>query len=142
MIVRQAMAIADIGHLAKRDFATLSGGEQQRVRFARALAQLHAGRTVEGDQILILDEPVASLDLKHQVFLLDAARDLARAGVAVMVVLHDLTLARAYADEIVVVSDGRIAARGSADAVLHAPLITRVFGLAKERQHTLLPWMG
>jgi iron complex transport system ATP-binding protein len=141
-LVATALETADVAHLADRDVTTLSGGERQRARFAQALAQLAAGRSVEERQVLLLDEPVASLDLRHQIFLLDAARARADAGVSVLVVLHDLRLARAYADEVVVMSAGRIAAAGPPDAVITAPLVERVFGLAPAASRGVLDWLA
>ncbi|MCG6121503.1 MAG: heme ABC transporter ATP-binding protein [Microvirga sp.] len=128
-ICRQALARADALHLAHRDYQTLSGGEQQRVQFARVLAQLSAGRGVAGAQALFLDEPVASLDLRHQLELMDAARDVAAEGVAVVAVLHDLNLAAAYADRLVVMADGAAIADGPPGTVLDDALVARAFGV-------------
>lgn len=141
-IVAEALAVADVAHLAHRDVLTLSGGERQRARFARTLAQLAAGRSLDERQILILDEPVASLDLKHQVFLLDAARDLAQRGVALLVVLHDLALARFYADDLVVLDAGRVAAAGDPTVVLTADRVEAVFGLRPEASRGVLAWLA
>ena len=128
-LVGQALARADVGHLADRSYQTLSGGEQQRTQFARVLAQLAAGRTVVDRQAIILDEPIASLDLRHQLALLDHATALAADGVAVLAVLHDLNLAAAFADEIVVMAGGRVVAAGVPVAVLNDAILSGVFGL-------------
>ena len=88
--VLDALARADVVHLAARDYQTLSGGEQQRVQFARVLCQIDVGRSVEERQLLILDEPTASLDIKHQLIILDEAAALARGGCAILAVLHDV----------------------------------------------------
>jgi iron complex transport system ATP-binding protein len=96
-IVEQCLAAADALPLAAQSYATLSGGEQRRVQFARALAQIEAAGTVHDRQALLLDEPVANLDMAHQLALLDAARAVARQGVAVLAVLHDFNLASRYA---------------------------------------------
>jgi iron complex transport system ATP-binding protein len=128
-LVMQALAKADVAHLAGRAYQSLSGGEQQRVQFARALSQLMAGRSVEQRQILFLDEPVSSLDLRHQLALLDAALDLAREGVAVLAVLHDINLALAYADHLIVMHDSRIAAQGPPADVVTDGLLADVFGV-------------
>lgn len=128
-IVADALLRADVAHLAQRTFQSLSGGEQQRTQFARVLAQLAAGRTVAERQVLMLDEPIASLDLKHQLALLEAAAGLAREGVAVLAVLHDLNLAAAFADEILVMSKGRAAARGIPEEVVTDSMIAEVFGV-------------
>ncbi len=107
----------------------MSGGEQRRVQFARALAQLEAGRSIADRQALLLDEPVANLDLRHQLALLDAARLAAARGVAVLIVLHDLNLAARYADTLAVMRDGAFVACGPPAAVLSAGLLSDVFGV-------------
>lgn len=126
-IAEGALRRADVAHLAARPFQTLSGGEQQRAQFARVLAQLAAGRTVAERQALLLDEPIASLDLKHQLTLLEAASGLAREGVAVLAVLHDLNLAAAFADDILVLSRGRAAAFGAPREVITDAMVREVF---------------
>ncbi|ATQ68642.1 MULTISPECIES: heme ABC transporter ATP-binding protein [Methylosinus] len=128
-IVARSLAAADALHLCEREYSGLSGGEQQRVQFARALCQLFAGRSVDARQALLLDEPIASLDLRHQLALMDAARDIADAGAAVFVVLHDLNIAAAYADELVVMSGGRIMAAGRPGEILSDSLVASVFGV-------------
>jgi iron complex transport system ATP-binding protein len=122
---------AGVLRLADRDYTTLSGGEQQRVRFAACLCQLHAGRRLEASQALLLDEPIASLDLDRQLALMDAARALARReGVAVLAVLHDLNMAVAYADELLVMQKGRIVAQGAPQDALTDTLLTDVFNVS------------
>ena len=128
-LVADSLAAADVLPLAHRAYQTLSGGEQQRVQFARALCQLEAGRTVTQRQALFLDEPIASLDLNHQLAVLDFARRTAARGVAVAIVLHDLNLAATFADRLVVMSEGRIVAQGPPRAVLDDALLARVFGI-------------
>lgn len=127
--VLDALAQADVAHLAQRNYQTLSGGERQRVHFARVLAQLQAGRTVETRQVLFLDEPIASLDLKHQLALLQTAKSLARDGLAVVAVLHDLQLAAGIGDELVLMNGGRLVTRGRPEAVLTPNLLAEVFGV-------------
>lgn len=119
-LIADAVAVTDVAHLAERKFPTLSGGERARVSLARVLAQDTA--------IVLLDEPTAALDLRHQEQVLRVARDLAAEGRAVAVVLHDLSLAAAYADEIAVLHDGRLAARDAPAAVLTAERIEAVYG--------------
>ena len=128
-IALDALALADVAHLAHRNYQTLSGGERQRVHFARVLAQLQAGRTVETRQVLFLDEPIASLDLKHQLALLQTAKSLARDGLAVVAVLHDLQLAAGMADDLVLMQGGLVVARGRPEAVLTPALLAEVFGV-------------
>jgi len=117
--VLEAMRETAVTGFAPRHFPSLSGGERARVSLARVLAQ----RT----SILMLDEPTAALDLKHQEDVLRVARDRARAGDAVVVVLHDLNLAAAYADRIALLERGRLRAVGSPADVLTAELISDVY---------------
>lgn len=118
-VIAAAEERADVAHLATRLFPTLSGGEQARVSFARVLAQ--------ATPVLLLDEPTAALDLQHQEAVLRVARDEAAAGAAVVVVLHDLSLAAAYADRVCVLSGGRVHAVGAPREVLTAALLTEVY---------------
>jgi iron complex transport system ATP-binding protein len=142
-IVLRALERADALHLAERRITTLSGGEQQRVHFARALAQLEAGKTVADRQVLFLDEPIASLDLRHQLAVLDEAAVLARSGVAVVAVLHDLQLSAARADRLHVLHEGRLAASGIARDVLTPALMSEVFGVSLTTpQVPPLPWIA
>jgi iron complex transport system ATP-binding protein len=128
-IAEAALARADAAAFAGRPVQGLSGGEQQRVHFARALAQLEAGRTLAGPeaQILLLDEPLAGLDLKHQLALMDEAARLTAAGTAVLAVLHDLALAAERADRVVLLSGGRLVGQGRPDAVLTPESLAAVF---------------
>lgn len=126
-IVADSLAAAGVIDLAGRRYQTLSGGEQQRVQFARVLCQLEAGRSVAERQVLFLDEPIASLDLCHQLALLDMARNIAARGVAVLIVLHDLNLAVTYADHLVVMDQGQIIAQGSPAKTLDDALLRQVF---------------
>ncbi len=107
----RAMATTGVAHLAERKLDQLSGGEQQRVSIARALCQ-------EPD-ILLLDEPTASLDLSHQVRLMDLM-DLLRRETALTVVMvsHDVNLAAMYADRLLLLSNGRVGRMGSPAEVL------------------------
>nr|WP_119695979.1 heme ABC transporter ATP-binding protein [Microbacterium halotolerans] len=115
-----AMRSADVIPLASRSFPALSGGERARTSLARVLAQ--------DTDILLLDEPTAALDLRHQEEVMRLARRLARGGRAVVVVLHDLSLAGAYADEVAVLDGGTLRAHGVPDEVLDAALIESVYG--------------
>ena len=119
MIIDESIAATDTAHLCDRTFPTLSGGEKARVSLSRALAQ--------GAGILLLDEPTAAVDLRHQELVLGRARDMADAGGAVVVVLHDLALAAAWSDRMVMISDGRIRAEGTPASVLTAELIEEVY---------------
>lgn len=129
-ILAESLQKTDVAHLASRSYQTLSGGEQARVQFARVLCQLAAGRSLSTGQALFLDEPTASLDLHHQSTLLEAVDGLRRAGVGVVAILHDLNLAAAYADTLLVLEGGRMVARGTPDAILTDALVARVFGVS------------
>lgn len=117
--VAEALAATSTLGFVDRHVPTLSGGERARVAFARVLAQ----RT----GILLLDEPTAALDLRHQEQVLGVARARARGGDAVVVVLHDLTLAAAYSDAVTVLHAGRSAATGVPADVLTPELLSRVY---------------
>lgn len=117
--VRTAMAATDVEHLAERHFTSLSGGEKGRVALARVLAQRTA--------LLLLDEPTAALDLKHQEMVLQLARAHAAAGGAVVVVVHDLSLAAAYADRVTLLAHGRVVADGTPREVLTETLLSDVY---------------
>lgn len=103
----------------QRTFTSLSGGERQRVSIARALCQL-AASPARSDQtsVLLLDEPTSSLDLAHQSSVLALMRDEARSGRAVVIVLHDLNLAAAFADKVLLMSAGKSVAIGTAVEVM------------------------
>lgn len=118
-IVEAALTTADLLALAGRNVQTLSGGEAARTAFARVLAQ--------DTPVLLLDEPTAALDLHHQERLLRHARRLADRGVCVIAVLHDLNLASAYSDRIVMLCEGRVVADGSPREVLRRETIERVY---------------
>ena len=120
-IVAEAMREARVEELADRTVPTLSGGERQRVLFARALAQQ--------PNVILLDEPTAHLDLRHQAETLTLARDLAHdGGKAVLAVLHDINLAAAYCDVLVLLHAGRIAAQGTPEQVVTAENLQAVYG--------------
>lgn len=131
-IIADALKAADLTNLSNRDYQTLSGGEQQRVQFARVCCQLAAGKTVCDRQVLFLDEPISSLDLYHQLEILDASRELAKQGVAILAILHDLNLAALYADHLILMSEGCIVTQGSPAQVLTKSQMREVFRLDME----------
>ncbi|WP_051832047.1 heme ABC transporter ATP-binding protein [Streptomyces katrae] len=122
--VAAAMAATEVAGFAARPFSALSGGERARVALARVLAQQAP--------LLLLDEPTAALDLRHQELVLRICRERAAAGDAVVVVLHDLGLAAAYADRAAVLHEGRIAVDGPPAEVFGAGLLSRVYRQAVE----------
>jgi len=117
-----AMRATHVEALSDRRVGELSGGEQQRVVLARALAQ--------EPHVLLLDEPTAHLDLKHQVGVLELVRSLARQhDLAVLMTLHDLNQASLYADRVALLQQGEIVAQGSAQQVFTSALLSQVYGL-------------
>ncbi len=132
--VAEAMQVASVGHLADRNFLTLSGGEKQRVHLARTLCQLLPWRAeATASQLLYLDEPTNNLDLSHQHAVLRHARKLSKAGLGVVIVLHDPNLATAYADHVVLMQTGRIIATGPTDFALHPERLSMVYGIPMRR---------
>lgn len=125
--VAWAMRAAQIDGFADRFYPTLSGGERQRAQLARVLAQLQGRDDGLDGRCLLLDEPTASLDLRHQLELLELAKSLATRGCAVLAVLHDLAMAARYADEVLVMQRGRVAVRGHPAEVLAGDTVEAVF---------------
>ncbi|MEP9395873.1 heme ABC transporter ATP-binding protein [Mesorhizobium sp. KR2-14] len=123
----RALARVDLDGFAGRFYQELSGGEQQRVQLARVLCQVWAPVLDGKPRYLFLDEPVSSLDIKHQLIIMDIARDFARRGGGVVAILHDLNLTAMYADRIFVMHRGRLAAAGTPSEVLSDDLISEVF---------------
>jgi len=128
-LIDNTLADLDLLHLAGRAVNTLSGGEQQRTHFARALVQAIAGRRQGGSGILLLDEPTTGLDLRHQLEMLSVFKRQADDGMLVAAVLHDLNLAALVADQIFVLDRGRLDSAGSPAEVINDPMIERVFGV-------------
>jgi iron complex transport system ATP-binding protein len=117
--VADALANTDVADLAGREYTSLSGGERARAALARVLAQ--------GTATLLLDEPTAALDLQHQELVMGVARGRAASGAAVVVVAHDLALAAAWADRVVMLERGALVADGPPREVLTEGLLTRVY---------------
>ena len=126
-LVDAASADLDLAQFRHRELPTLSGGEQQRAHFARVLVQLALGEAEHGPGVLLLDEPTSSLDLRHQINLVETAKRRARTGTAVIAVLHDLNLAVRFADRIIVLRKGVIAADGSPSETITDAMIRDVF---------------
>jgi len=122
--IAEALDASDVNHLGNRRVPSLSGGERARVGFARVIA----GRT----GVLMLDEPTAALDLGHQEAILGLTRERAEAGDGVLVVLHDLNLAAAYADRIALLRGGRVIACDTPANVLTAERVSEVYGTPVE----------
>ncbi|POO54945.1 heme ABC transporter ATP-binding protein [Agrobacterium rosae] len=126
---RQALAKLGLSGFEGRSYNMLSGGEQQRVQFARVLAQVPYPVEDGQARALLLDEPTSSLDLGHQISVLETARDFALAGGTVLAVLHDLNLAAEFADQLIVMHRGKITACGPALETINDETIARVYGI-------------
>ena len=118
-MAENSMESTQVLHLAERIYPTLSGGEQRRVSLARVLAQ--------DTPVVLLDEPTSALDIGHQQLVMSLCRRLAADGRAVLAVLHDLNLAGAFADRVMVMSEGEVVASGVPEEVLCPELLSDVF---------------
>ncbi|MDO5371806.1 MAG: heme ABC transporter ATP-binding protein [Paracoccus sp. (in: a-proteobacteria)] len=122
-------ALAAVGLAAHvgRPCQQLSGGEQQRAQLARVLAQVGGPSGVEGPNWLLLDEPVSALDIGHQLAVMRLARDFAAGGGGVVAVMHDLNLTAMFADRVVLMESGRLAAEGAPAEVLTSDRLSQVY---------------
>ena len=131
-----AMQSTHVDGFAARPLNTLSGGEKARAHLARALAQVWEPAGSVQARWLLLDEPTAALDLKHQHRMLQLARTWAQTqGIGVVAVLHDLNLALRYSDTSLVLADGQLLAQGNTAAVLNPEHIAQVWGVAAHPIH-------
>jgi len=117
--ISEAMRVCDVETLAQRFLSTLSGGEIQRTRVARALAQ--------EPNTLILDEPTASLDVRHEMEILELLRASASRGMTIFLITHHLDLAARFADRLLLLDRGRVAAEGPPREVLREETLQRVY---------------
>lgn len=136
-ILQRVLALADVQDLYERRYRLLSGGEQQRVHLARVLYQLLLARQGHDEyRVLMLDEPTASLDPRHQLQLLSAVHTLAHEeNVAALVIVHDLNLAAGCCDQLLLLGQGRVAACGMPAQVLTPETLRQVYGV----EATVLP---
>ena len=136
-ILQRVLALADVQDLYGRRYRRLSGGEQQRVHLARVLYQLLLARQGNDEyRVLMLDEPTASLDPRHQLHLLSAVHTLAHEeNVAALVIVHDLNLAAGCCDRLLLLGQGRVAACGTPAQVLTPDTLRQVYGV----EATVLP---
>jgi iron complex transport system ATP-binding protein len=135
--VNQAIKDVDIEHLVGRSVNELSGGERARVMLARALAT--------DSDILLADEPIVSLDPRHQLEVMTLLQSLARKGKTVIVVLHELHLAMRYCDNLVLLNNGKKVSEGSPKSVLSADNLEAVYGVDviygnNQGENWVLPW--
>lgn len=124
-LAEQALHETEADAFADRPYTQLSGGERQRVQLARVLAQCDADP--DGRPFLLLDEPIAGLDLAHQHAALASARRRTDRGLGVLAVLHDLNMAGRYADRVAIMERGRLTAVGPTATALDPALLSAVF---------------
>ncbi|MEM6833609.1 MAG: ABC transporter ATP-binding protein [Pseudomonadota bacterium] len=136
-VIDKVMARTEVEALRRRTADTLSGGERARVMLARALAS--------ETEVLLVDEPVASLDPYHQLHVMELLKGLARDGRLVVCVLHDLSLAARFCDHLILMRDGGLLAQGPTEEVLSEDNLNHAFSVRPlrgqhEEQSFVLPW--
>jgi iron complex transport system ATP-binding protein len=127
-IARDALEAVDLAGFSGRFYQELSGGEQQRVQLARALCQIWDPLENGEPAFLLLDEPVSSLDIRHQLTIMKLARDFCSRGGGVVAIMHDLNLTAMFADQMVMMRSGRVEAAGSPKDVMTDEVMESVFG--------------
>lgn len=127
---RQALVRVGLAGFEGRSYNALSGGEQQRVQLARVLAQMPDPLMDKRPRAIFLDEPTASLDIGHQISVLELARGFAKRGGVVLAILHDLNLAAEFADHLAILHHGRLVREGSPKATIDDDTIAHVYGIA------------
>jgi len=131
--IAEALARVGLTGFESRVYQDLSGGEQQRVQLARVLCQVWEPLPLDGPpRWLFLDEPVSSLDIRHQVQIMRLAQDYARRGGGVIAVMHDLNLTAAFADEVLVMRGGERLAFGQREEVITAKLLSEAYDFPLE----------
>lgn len=133
LAIEAAIAATDCESLRTQDATTLSGGERTRMLLARALAAQ--------PQVLLADEPVAALDLKHQLQTMAVLREFSCDERACLVVLHDLSLAARYCDRLYLMHEGRVVAEGDPSSVLSRENLKNVYGVEVEYGGGDIPWI-
>ena len=131
-IAQKALDQVGIGHLAEKNMSDLSGGTQQKVYIAAALAQ--------DTPVVLLDEPTTYLDISHQLKAMELAKELAAQGKAVVMVLHDLSHAFRVADTLVVMKDGKVCACGTPEEICENGMVERVFEVQIEKVQIKGQW--
>lgn len=126
-LVDEALDRVDLSGFSGRFYQQLSGGEQQRVQLARVLCQVWDPVLDGVPRLLFLDEPVSSLDIRHQLIIMDIARSFAANGGGVIAVLHDLNLAAMYSDRVLVMKSGRLEGIGPPSEVIRTEILQTVF---------------
>ncbi|KQV38168.1 MULTISPECIES: heme ABC transporter ATP-binding protein [unclassified Rhizobium] len=127
-IAQEALEAVDLAGFAGRFYQELSGGEQQRVQLARALCQIWEPVRNGEPAFLLLDEPVSSLDIRHQLTIMRLARNFCSRGGGVIAIMHDLNLTAMFADHMVMMKNGRVHAAGRPQEVMTDAVMENVFG--------------
>ena len=125
--LEEIINICDLHSLLFRRFNTLSGGEQKRVNFARILLQLWIPKTDNYSRYLLLDEPFTNLDIFHELKMLKIIKSYLSKNVGILIVLHDLNIARKLADNVTLMRDGRTIRQGPTDEVFQEDLLSKTF---------------
>lgn len=134
--IAQALASVDLAGFEGRYYQELSGGEQQRVQLARVLCQIPQAVRDGEPCWLLLDEPVSSLDISHQLTIMALAKAFCRQGGGVIAVMHDLNLTAHFADRLILLKKGEIAAAGTPADVIDTDILQEVFGCALKVNQT------
>jgi len=125
--IKEIIEVCDIADLSERRFNTLSGGEQQRVQFARNLLQLWRPCASSKPRYLLLDEPTASMDMRYELGLLNHLRQTAGHFIGVVIVIHDLNLAARFMDRLILMNHGEVIAEGAPEVVLDPNRLSDVY---------------
>lgn len=128
-MVAEVIEMLNLTAFTERNYLTLSGGEKQRVQFARVLSQIWKA-PADTITYLFMDEPLTGLDINYQQEFLKIAKNLLTDKLVLVAVMHDINLAAQYGDRLIILKEGNIAAAGSAEQVLNAELIKDVFGVS------------
>lgn len=127
-ICNEVMELLNLSSFRERNYLTLSGGEKQRVQFARLLVQVWETPT-NGDRYIFLDEPLNNLDISYQQEFLQIAKSFTNVNTVFIAVMHDLNLALQYADELFFLKNGKLFASGNANELVTEELIEEVFSV-------------
>ena len=130
-IIDSVMSQLEISHLQDQIYSTLSGGEMQRVQLARAIVQIDNDERLD-NKLLLLDEPLSNMDLKHQHHCLAILGKLSERGCAIIIVLHDLNLATAYCSSIAMLDHGELRYHGAAKEFNDIDIINKTYGIDME----------
>lgn len=135
-IIREVAKLTRTEYLMEQQFSTLSGGEKQRVQFARVLAQIWPTEEKTENKYLLLDEPTSALDPLYQIEILNIAKWLAREkGFGVLAILHDLNQAMSYADQLYLLKEGRLESSGRPEDILDEKSIYKLWGIQADLVH-------